>query len=167
MRVLAPRAGISQPFLSQLERGQSSPSLLTLYRLAEALGVNPGDLMPTEEPSTTMMVRANEGQVIAATESVGEAIGRIIFPTADRTIEILEYSVNPSNNVPDWFTSERESAIYLFAGVLEVEVENQGKWTMQPRDALFQSSGRVRTRWTSTGPATASLLLITTRPSAT
>ena len=38
-RALAARAGISQPYLSQLERGLSSPSMVTTYRLAEALGV--------------------------------------------------------------------------------------------------------------------------------
>ena len=36
MRALAARCGISQPFLSAVERGLSMPSIATLYRIANA-----------------------------------------------------------------------------------------------------------------------------------
>ena len=35
---LAAAAGVSQPFLSQLESGQSSVAIATLYRIARAAG---------------------------------------------------------------------------------------------------------------------------------
>ena len=41
MRALASAAEISQPFLSQIESGQTMPSLLTLYRIANALDISP------------------------------------------------------------------------------------------------------------------------------
>ena len=44
---LAAAADVSQPFLSQLESGQSSVAIATLYRLARALGVHPVELLPT------------------------------------------------------------------------------------------------------------------------
>lgn len=39
MTVLAGRAGLSQPSLSYLERGLRIPNLDTLFRIADALGV--------------------------------------------------------------------------------------------------------------------------------
>jgi transcriptional regulator with XRE-family HTH domain len=36
---LAERSGLSQQYLSGLERGQRNPTIVTLYELAEALGV--------------------------------------------------------------------------------------------------------------------------------
>ncbi|MEI7548498.1 MAG: helix-turn-helix transcriptional regulator, partial [Actinomycetota bacterium] len=35
---LADRAGLSQPFLSQIENGRARPSMQSLYRIATALG---------------------------------------------------------------------------------------------------------------------------------
>ncbi|HVS04161.1 MAG TPA: helix-turn-helix transcriptional regulator, partial [Thermoanaerobaculia bacterium] len=39
LRTLAGRAGFSPSFLSQVENGQSSPSIASLDRLAQALGL--------------------------------------------------------------------------------------------------------------------------------
>jgi DNA-binding Xre family transcriptional regulator len=42
---LAQASGLSQPFLSQLERGQKETTTTTLKKLAAALDVEPGDLI--------------------------------------------------------------------------------------------------------------------------
>jgi transcriptional regulator with XRE-family HTH domain len=44
LRVVAERAGLSESFLSQIERGKASPSVASLTRIAAALGVNVADL---------------------------------------------------------------------------------------------------------------------------
>jgi transcriptional regulator with XRE-family HTH domain len=41
---LAEKVGVEQGYISRIERGKQSPSLDVTYRLAAALGVNPGDL---------------------------------------------------------------------------------------------------------------------------
>src|SRR5690242_10654760 len=48
LRSVADRAGVSESFLSQVERGKSSASIASLRRIAGALGVNVADLF---EPS--------------------------------------------------------------------------------------------------------------------
>ncbi len=42
---LAFRAGMSVPYLSDIERGRSSPSLAMLFDLARALDMHPADLL--------------------------------------------------------------------------------------------------------------------------
>jgi transcriptional regulator with XRE-family HTH domain len=42
---LAERSGLSQQYLSGLERGQRNPTIVTLYELATALGVSHLDLL--------------------------------------------------------------------------------------------------------------------------
>ena len=37
---LAERSGLSQQYISGLERGQRNPTVITLYELAQALGVS-------------------------------------------------------------------------------------------------------------------------------
>lgn len=42
---LAFKAGLHRTYISQLERGEKSPSLKTLQRLAKALGIKPSDIL--------------------------------------------------------------------------------------------------------------------------
>jgi putative transcriptional regulator len=46
---LAKRAGISRPALVNIERGRAHPRLLTIRALADALGVDPDELFPTND----------------------------------------------------------------------------------------------------------------------
>lgn len=42
---LEQRSGFSQQYLSGLEQGRRNPTVVTLYELAQALGVSPLDLL--------------------------------------------------------------------------------------------------------------------------
>jgi transcriptional regulator with XRE-family HTH domain len=43
--VLSERSGLTQQYISDLERGLRNPTVVTLFELAEALGVTPVDLI--------------------------------------------------------------------------------------------------------------------------
>ncbi len=43
------RSGFSQQYLSDLERGRRNPTIVTLYELAQALGVSHVDLVRPDE----------------------------------------------------------------------------------------------------------------------
>ncbi len=45
---LAVRSGFSQQYLSDLERGKRNPSIVTIYELAQALGVDHMDLVRSD-----------------------------------------------------------------------------------------------------------------------
>jgi len=45
------RSGYSQQYLSGLERGKRNPTVVTLYELAQALGVSHVDLVSPDDPS--------------------------------------------------------------------------------------------------------------------
>ena len=40
------RSNLSQSFIANIEKGKKQPSVLTLIRIADALGVNPQDFFP-------------------------------------------------------------------------------------------------------------------------
>jgi transcriptional regulator with XRE-family HTH domain len=48
LRTVAKRAGLSESFLSQVERGKANPSIVSLQRIAAALGMSIGDLFDAE-----------------------------------------------------------------------------------------------------------------------
>ena len=45
------RSGLSQQYLSGLERGQRNPTVITLYQVATALGVTPMELLRSDKES--------------------------------------------------------------------------------------------------------------------
>jgi len=49
---LANRSNMSQSFLASVESGKKEPSVLTLLRIANALGVNPRSFFPDSEEKT-------------------------------------------------------------------------------------------------------------------
>ena len=46
------RSGLSQQYLSGLERGKRNPTVITLYELAQALGVSHVELVKPDEEGT-------------------------------------------------------------------------------------------------------------------
>ena len=44
---LAARSGFSQQYISDLERGKRNPTIVTIYEIAQALGVSHLDLVAT------------------------------------------------------------------------------------------------------------------------
>ena len=59
VRALAARAGCSPSFISQVENGQTSPSISSLERLVQALGLTLGDFFRAARPPATV-VRSHE-----------------------------------------------------------------------------------------------------------
>jgi transcriptional regulator with XRE-family HTH domain len=59
---LARRAGVTKGYLSQVENFRTTSSISTLYRIAEALGVRPAELLaPNTETKAYVVTRNGEG----------------------------------------------------------------------------------------------------------
>jgi transcriptional regulator with XRE-family HTH domain len=61
---LAARAGVSKGMITQVELGKTNPSIVTLARLANALGINIGALLELETPLSAQVVPSSEGITI-------------------------------------------------------------------------------------------------------
>src|SRR3954449_9350268 len=62
LRDLADRSGVSAPMLSQVERGETSPTLQTAARIAAGLELRLSQLLRLDEESTVSVVRRGEGR---------------------------------------------------------------------------------------------------------
>ncbi|MRH86981.1 helix-turn-helix domain-containing protein [Nocardia sp. SYP-A9097] len=163
MRELAKRAGISQPFLSQIERGVSAPSMLTTYRLAAALGVTPGDLLPSPATNHVTVVRADEGVRLPVGDRPDAAIGRAIHMRPNSPLEVIEYLVEPGQFIGGWFESTGVTGVYVVSGQLDVELVGTGSIRLGPRDFVdFPST--IRDRWHLIDNQPAHVLLVIAHP---
>jgi transcriptional regulator with XRE-family HTH domain len=62
LRDLAERSGVSAPMLSQVERGETSPTLQVAARIAAGLELRLSQLLRLDEDGTVSVVRAGEGR---------------------------------------------------------------------------------------------------------
>src|SRR5437868_13730862 len=60
LRVVAKRSGLSESFLSQVERGRASASIASLRRIADALGVSMADLFEPDHLPGPRVLRRDE-----------------------------------------------------------------------------------------------------------
>jgi transcriptional regulator with XRE-family HTH domain len=85
VRALAARAGCSPSFISQVERGQASPSISSLERLVQALGLTLGDFFRATRLPVTV-VRSHERATVtnawsqAQIEALGPGVGHALEP---------------------------------------------------------------------------------------
>ncbi|MBM9468821.1 helix-turn-helix domain-containing protein [Nakamurella leprariae] len=181
MRALAERGGVSQPFLSQLERGLTSPSMATLYRLAAALGLPPGDLLPgagAAEAGRVVLTPAGSGRTLAIGDAPDAALGRALLLEPDEALEVLDYDIAAGQQVGEWFAGPGPTCVYLLAGRLDIEFDPPttldgaagmtdrlvapGTVRLRPGDFLTHP-GAVPHRWSTVQGGAARVLLIARR----
>jgi len=80
MRTLATKSGLSANALSMIERGKTSPSVSTLYKLADALGVSITAFFGTEsEKKQVVFLKSDERKRMSFTRGVFEGLGGAQF----------------------------------------------------------------------------------------
>lgn len=156
---LAAAAGISQPFLSQLESGQTSVAIATLYRIARALRVHPGDLLPVPGPGMVEVLRAEESRGIASTEQVGVAKALVSSRAGARITGLWDHTVEATDHLPDWVSANGEHALYVLDGTLTLAFKGHSDVVLAPGDAAFYS-GRMPHRWHATEAARCILVVV-------
>jgi transcriptional regulator with XRE-family HTH domain len=159
MRALARASEVSQPFLSQVEKGETSPSLSSLYRLAHALGLPPSELMPPVSALHGVSVlRRGEGRELPVSDAPEAASGRLLSAGAGHVLEVVEYRVEPGSDLGGWFESDGEMTVYVIDGEIEVTLENEGSWRLGAGEAISHPAD-IRHRWAAVGDGSARVLL--------
>ena len=162
MRALAAACGISQPFLSAVERGQSTPSIATLYRLAEVLDTAPATLLPAPAGEVSVL-RAGDGRLVPSSDRPGSAVGRVVFSDPSRHLEIYDYAIDPADDLDVWYEHPGDSVLHLLAGSLRIELAGRPAVVLGPGDCIVHP-GAIAHRWAVVGADPVRLFLVVVRP---
>jgi len=162
MRTLATRCGVSQPFLSEVERGMATPSIATLYRIASALDLTPSALLPRSGPGDVHVVRAHEGRRVPSSERPGSAVGRLVFSDDAKGTEVYEYVATRDEDLDVWFEHDGDKVLYLVSGRLAIELERHPTEHLGPGDCIVHP-GDVAHRWSVESEEPVRLFLVIVR----
>ncbi|HEX9675652.1 MAG TPA: XRE family transcriptional regulator [Anaerolineales bacterium] len=157
LRALARASNLSANALSVLERGLSSPSVSTLYRLAEALEIPISRLFQVEKKRAAIVhCRAAERTRVSIPRGLWEGLGGEVF---DGPVEPLVLTLESgSSSGPDVMAHGGHEFIYCLRGRIEYQVDGEG-YLLDPGDSLLFRAYR-RHRWRNPGPTVAQGLLV-------
>ena len=162
LRELAQRAGVTESFLSQAERGVATPSIASVRRIARGLGLSIADLFAEVEPAG-LVVRAGERRRITY-PGLG-AVDEFLTRGKGGRLQVIMSTVEPGGGTGEEpYTHESdEEVLIVLEGALDLWVGDE-QFHLEAGDAITYSS-RVPHRNTNPGPGPAVLLFCITPPS--
>lgn len=164
---LAAQAGISHPFLSQLERGYARPSMTTLERIARALDTTQVSLMLAADPAqvTPMATSAPAGVGVvpagggAILPQAGDDAGYArLLVRGDAAFFPQEQVLNRREH-REYFQHEQDEWVHVVRGEIEVDFGDGSLVELRTGDSLYYAGG-IPHRWRLIGPESAHLIVV-------
>jgi transcriptional regulator with XRE-family HTH domain len=125
VRTLAAKTSFSASFISQIENGQASPSIASLERIAEVLGITLGGFFSPQPINTTRIVRVAERQELMSSWSRGkiEALGPTEGPSK---LEVVLITLSPGGRSGSrQHTNRREQFVMIMDGTITLLLESE------------------------------------------
>jgi transcriptional regulator with XRE-family HTH domain len=162
LRKLAAEAGVTESFLSQVERGVASPSIASVQRIARALGTSIAELFATDDRAG-IVVRAGDRRRVVY-QGLG-AIDEFLTRATDGKLQVIMSTIQPGGGTGDeaYTHDSDEEVVVVLEGVLDLWVGPE-HYRLETGDAVTHSS-RVPHRNTNPGPGVARVLFCITPPS--
>ena len=121
LRTIADRAGVSESFLSQVERGKASASIASLRRIAGALGVSVADLFEPSGPPQPRVLRRDERPALAF-----GILGRklLLTPRPLHHLEVFvgELDAGGSTGAEPYAHGDSEELFVVLSGNVQLEL---------------------------------------------
>ena len=121
LRTIAERSGLSESFLSQVERGRSSASIASLRRIAEALGVSIADLFEPGGLPGPRVLRRDERPALAF-GILGKKL--LLTPRPLHHLEVFmgELEVGGSTGEQPYAHGDSEELFVVLSGNVQLEL---------------------------------------------
>lgn len=157
MRALATRSGLSANALSMIERGKASPSVSTLYKLADALGISITSFFGSDsQRKQVVYLKADERTRVSFTRGIFEGLGGEQF--VGRVEPFMLTLESNANSGPRSMTHTGHEFVFCLRGELEYQVERQ-VYQLSSGDSLLFAA-HLKHRWKNVGGTVVSALII-------
>jgi transcriptional regulator with XRE-family HTH domain len=134
LRALAERSGLSINAISQIERGENSPTVSSLHRLATALKVQITDFFQQEAKQTMVFVKRDLGLRSQSDGVVMESLGIGLF---NQQLEPFRITVTAgAGNLDDPVNHSGEEFVHCLAGQIEYRV-GDNLFALEQGDSLL------------------------------
>jgi transcriptional regulator with XRE-family HTH domain len=135
---LAGRAGVSKGMLVQVEQTRTNPSLGTLCRLADAIGVSLARLVELDEAPVVRVVAADQAAVLWRSETGAARL--LVGSDRSSHLELWEWVLGPGeSHSSEEHAPGTQELLHVIAGVLTLEVDGHAHRVETDGAAVFQA----------------------------
>lgn len=120
---LAARAGVSRRMLVNVEQGSVNPSVGTLLRLSDALGVGLPALVASPASRADAVVRHGEGATLWTGDHGGRGV-LLVGTEPPNVVELWDWLLQPSErHISEPHTIGTQELVHVLNGRIEVDVD--------------------------------------------
>lgn len=163
LQQVANRADLSVSYLSQIERNLLTPSVGTLKRIAQALGIATGELIAPDTGAGRAMVsilRRNQRRRVTFPQS--SISYELLVPDFRRRASAMWLTAQPGGESGPEHTHEGEDIVVVLQGQLTVEVAGQ-RHDLRAGDSICFNS-ELPHRWSNRGKQVAKAIWMSSPP---
>jgi transcriptional regulator with XRE-family HTH domain len=144
MRALATKSGLSANALSMIERGKTSPSVSTLYKLSDALGVSITAFFGIKtDKQATVFMKSDARTRLSFTRGVFEGLGGEQF--VGRVEPFMLTLESGASSGPNNMTHSGHEFVFCLRGQLEYHVE-KNVYMLEAGDSLLFAA-QLKHKW--------------------
>ena len=162
LKEVAEAAGVSESFVSQIERGRSNASVASLQRIAGSLGIDVSDLFATNGPPGPRVLRRETREPI-----VWGHLGRksLLTPKPFHSLEVIaaEFDAGGSTGDEPYTHGDSEELLLVIAGRVHVQLGTD-LYELGAGDSVHYRSSTPH-RVSNAGDEPAEVLFVITPPS--
>lgn len=150
LKQLADKAGCTDAYLSQLERGLANPTVMILKKIAAALGMKVTDffLEHEEEKNNDVVVKEKE-RVIMSFRRGDPKIQMLVRKISNKRMQPFYTTIEPGGGSRGAYTHIGEECGIVLQGVLELNLN--GKVYRVKKNESFYFSSQVSHSWSNPG----------------
>lgn len=132
---LAEAAGVSRRMLVNVEQGSANPSVGTLLRISDALGVGLPALVAPSQPLRVKVTRRAEGAILWSSESGGRGV-LVAGTEPPDVVELWDWTLGPGDHhANEAHAPGTKELLQVQQGTITVEVADQSV-TVRMGDAI-------------------------------
>ncbi|MDI2098312.1 helix-turn-helix domain-containing protein [Ruicaihuangia caeni] len=144
IKQVADACGLTEGFISRLERDLTSPSVATLINLCNALNIDAGALLSRTDAAHVKL--ENAPKLSSATEG---SLEKLLTPRQESRVQAIHAIIEPGakGNSQDYTVNSNVHFVHVLDGELTMEIQDQ-QWVLAKGDSLT-FDGKESHHWTA------------------
>lgn len=159
LRELAEMTGLSASFISQVEQEKASPSIETLKKIANLLGVKVSYLIEDESEELDMVKKGERRYIESIDSNIKMAL--LTSSSAEKHMEPILYEIGPQGESGrGYYHHQGEEFIFVIEGSLDIYIEDEVH-TLECGDSFYFKSSKNHRFKNKTNKITRAIWVVT------
>lgn len=163
IRDIATVCDISPSTISMIENGKTSPTLLTLKAVCDALEMPVFSLLLDENDERIRLVRRNNQITFTRNASNGKCLIEHLVTQGKNEMFAATVSIPPYTDSGDYAHHGGEEFVFILKGCVIYDLEGKSKYELNAYDTLYYPN-YIGHRWKNNTDTEAEILLVSTSP---